>query len=132
MINFSQEQRLIIHDLFEKATSQNLSIEEIIIFCDQENLDYVSFCNCFSIEIALMYQKKIRSFSYCDGCMMNLMDFMTDKEFSTSIEFIPELAYSIYCAFDEGEYIHDGDSKDIEPAEKYTRPLIDLILKSIN
>jgi hypothetical protein len=38
----------------------------------------------------------------------------------------PETAYSVYCAFDEGEFDHcDGE----DPVEKYTKPAIKKIIK---
>ena len=30
--------------------------------------------------------------------------------------------WSVYHAFDAGEYLHPGDSPDISPADRYTRP----------
>ena len=42
---------------------------------------------------------------------------------------VPEFAWSVYSAFDEGEFYHDNDSRDIDPSEKYTRPWIEKILK---
>ena len=40
----------------------------------------------------------------------------------------PEPAFSIYEAFDAGEYAHDDDGQD--PVIKYTQPLISEILNS--
>lgn len=40
-----------------------------------------------------------------------------------------EPAYSIFLAFDDGEYRRSKDAVSVDPSEKYTRPQIEIILK---
>jgi hypothetical protein len=39
------------------------------------------------------------------------------------------IAWECYNAFDSGEYYRKEDEPNIDPAEKYTKPLIQAILK---
>ncbi len=46
-------------------------------------------------------------------------------------EAMPQPAFNIYLAFDEGEYQHLGDSEHIAPSERYTRPYLVEILRRL-
>ena len=43
----------------------------------------------------------------------------------------PELFSRVYGAFDAGEYVHSGDAREVDPVEKYTRPLIEEIVRGM-
>lgn len=58
------------------------------------------------------------------------MNFINSKKLEVHDH--PELAYSIYLAFDEGEYHHDGDDINLDTPDKYTKPIILEILESQN
>jgi len=44
---------------------------------------------------------------------------------------MPEPAFSIYLAFDAGEYSHIGDATDAFPWEKWTLPELERILDEV-
>lgn len=44
----------------------------------------------------------------------------------------PTIAWECYLAFDSGEYCRQEDSKSVDPAEKYIKPLIEELLKKRN
>lgn len=44
---------------------------------------------------------------------------------------MPEPAFSIYQAFDAGEYWHSGDDREVFPWERWTRPELERILREV-
>lgn len=66
------------------------------------------------------------SFEDADGAMNHLWAFLS---FQKDCE-IPPYFYSVYDAFDAGEYYHSGDSRDASPEQLYTKPLIAKIVSS--
>ena len=74
--------------------------------------------------IAQGYRKGIWSFEDADGAMNHLWAYLcSQKDFE-----IPPFFYSVYEAFDAGEYYYSRDACDVSPEERYTRPLIEEIL----
>jgi hypothetical protein len=45
---------------------------------------------------------------------------------------MPIFARQIFEAFDNGEYYHDGDSRDVDPESKYTRPQVQQLLNELD
>jgi hypothetical protein len=69
--------------------------------------------------------------SYRDGdCIINnlYIYWMTNTDIDKSDEFFG-IAWECYLAFDAGEFYRDNDDRQIKPSEKYTRPLVESLLK---
>ncbi|WP_020647662.1 hypothetical protein [Solimonas variicoloris] len=76
--------------------------------------------------IAYGYSRGNWSFEDADAAINHLWAFLcSQKDFE-----IPPYFYSVYEAFDAGEYYHAGDRRDISPEDRYTKPLIEKILGS--
>ena len=72
--------------------------------------------------------------TYEDGdCIMNNIYrfWWTNETFVENYGF-SETAWECYEAFDAGEYDRIEDDKEVDPAEKYTKPLIEDMLKRRN
>ena len=104
---------------------------EILAFCEQSKFSPEVFCNEFSILVAKGFLEATMSYEFCDCAMNYLWGFITSPLFGFE-NAIPELAFAIYEAFDQGEYYHSNDSRDIDPREKYTRPMITEIFGGLN
>jgi hypothetical protein len=82
-----------------------------------------------SLETALKYWKGNIDYSDGDSIMNHLYGFwLSDEKFYKNYGF-SEIAWECYEAFDAGEYYREDDDKNIDPAEKYTKPLIEELLK---
>ncbi|KVL25435.1 hypothetical protein WS97_00510 [Burkholderia territorii] len=66
--------------------------------------------------LAIQFLEGRRDFTFCD-CVANNM--MSLAEWNLS-----DFARSIFHAFDNGEFYHREDSRDINPVEKYTKPML--------
>ena len=124
--------------------NQDPIIEEIIFELSKENLNTVAIFNLFknlqdhgtqliekmSLELALQFWNG--QISYQDGnnvmyLLLNIARKFNETNFK-EYEF-SDIAWECYLAFDAGEYYHIGDDKTVDPSEKYTKFLIEIILK---
>ncbi|MEP3209746.1 MAG: hypothetical protein ABJN95_11175 [Maribacter sp.] len=85
-----------------------------------------------SIETALKYWNG--DIDFADGtCIMNNLYFywqLNPLHFES--EGFSKLSMDCYEAFDAGEYRREEDGPEVNLGEKYTKPIIEEILKSIN
>ena len=118
-----------IVSLIKQADDDSISFEDFAAYAHEG--DIISLVNEFSLEVAKRFIKKEMDFDVCDGAMNYLFALMTDDIFlNLTNNVIPSPALEIYDAFDAGEYFHKGDSRDIDPSEKYMVPLISEILSN--
>jgi len=95
------------------------SIQEAAAF---EGVPTKDVFNKIAIKIGQEFQKENLSFDDADFAINDLWSLIVD--FTITDEFkvkLPEPAYSIYDAFDQGEYVHK-DGKD--PVEHHTKRLL--------
>ena len=105
---------------------------EILAYCEQRAIAPEVFCNEFSILVAKGFVKGELSYRFCDDAMNFLWGFITTPPVFGPDKNIPEPAFVIYQAFDEGEYYHSGDNREVDPVEKYTKPMVNEILRELN
>ncbi|TCC88243.1 hypothetical protein EZ428_21215 [Pedobacter frigiditerrae] len=84
-----------------------------------------------SLTTALKYWKGEINYVEGDYIINNLYSFWLTKDYYLNYGF-SEIAWECYEAFDAGEYFRSDDDRKIDPAEKYTKPLIEEILKRKN
>ena len=95
------------------------------IFLDTK-LNEIDFCNLLSILCLKFMLTNNTSYNLCDVVMNNLYVFMLTNNKIGNSKF-PEPAFSIYLAFDEGEYYHVNDSLGTNQKIMYTIPMLDEI-----
>ena len=76
-----------------------------------------------AICLAVGYNTSDLSFEFCDMVVNDLAGPVTDTSGPG-----PQIFWEVYSAFDEGEYCHPKDSRDLSSEERYTRPLIAKII----
>lgn len=97
---------------------------EFEALCALRSVNVSALLDQLAGHIAHGYREGSWSFEDADGAMNHLWAFLCSrKDFE-----IPPYFYSVYEAFDAGEYYHSGDMHDVSPEERYTRPLIEKIL----
>jgi hypothetical protein len=77
-----------------------------------------------AIYLARGFHRGELHFTFCDAVVNQLFAWVTNGRGSWQ-----PLFRTVYEAFDAGEYYHKEDSRDIDPVEKYTRPLIATIVE---
>jgi len=92
--------------------------------CTARSVDMLPLLDQLAAHIARGYSRGSWSFTDADAAMNHLWAFLcSQKDFE-----VPPYFYSVYDAFDAGEYYHPGDGRDVSPEERYTKPLIEKIL----
>ena len=110
--------------VIEKAPNTELSV-----MCEHLQIDSRDLLNQLAISVARLFLTGTRDFHYCDEVMnIVISDFV---DFSMHAE-MPQPAFSIYQAFDAGEYLHSDDDRDVCPWEKWTRPDLKRILREVD
>ncbi|CAI8772436.1 Mitotic-spindle organizing protein 1 [Pseudomonas brassicacearum] len=115
-----------LHAVMLEAIEEGLNIN-VHAICVRLQIDVCSLLNQVAIAVAEGFISNIQDFEFCDEIMNALFVAIVDVSMHAPM---PEPAFSIYRAFDTGEYTHSGDFTDVCPWEKYTRPEIERILHS--
>jgi hypothetical protein len=71
-----------------------------------------------ALVVAREYLEGNLSFDAADHVMNELFAF------AVRYKELPEFMDSVYVAFDAGEYARHGDPNDVDPREKYTKPML--------
>lgn len=82
-----------------------------------------------SLETALKYWNGKMSYEDGDCIMNNIYSFWIMNEYYFKNYGFSDIAWECYDAFDSGEYYRKEDAENIDPAEKYTKPLIEDLLR---
>jgi hypothetical protein len=87
-------------------------------FCAAQGINLKDLYNRIALIVAERFNNDTLSYADGDGVMNAVLGMMVDGK--TPMESI-QPAWSIYLAFDEGEYYHGGST---DPVESFTRPQI--------
>ncbi|WP_426619791.1 hypothetical protein ACP3TY_09320 [Pseudomonas rustica] len=102
---------------------------ELSVMCEHLQIDSRDLLNQLAISVARLFITGARDFHYCDEVMNIVISDIVDLSLHADM---PQPAFSIYQAFDAGEYWHSGDDRNVFPWEKWTRPERDRILCEVN
>lgn len=102
---------------------------ELSVMCEHLQIDSRDLLNQLAISVARLFITGARDFHYCDEVMNIVISDIVDLSLHADM---PQPAFSIYQAFDAGEYWHSGDDRNVFPWEKWTRPELDRILCEVN
>lgn len=110
-----------LQQLAEKSDASELTETDVETYAAAQGLTTGQVYDALALHLATGYAENTLTYEFCDSAINFVMGLTAYS--------VPDLAWSVYSAFDEGEFHHDNDSRDTDPAEKYTRPLIEKILK---
>ena len=110
-----------LQQLAEKSDASELTEADVRAYASEQGLTAGQVYDALALHLATGYAQNTLTYEFCDSAINFVMGLTTYN--------VPDFAWSVYSAFDEGEFYHDKDSRDIDPAEKYTRPCIERILK---
>ena len=115
-----------LHKVLE--TIENGSSQELNLLYEGLQIDRRDLLNQLAIAVARLFTSGRRDFHDCDAVMNTLFSDIVDLSLNADM---PEPAFSIYLAFDAGEYGHSGDAQDVLPWEQWTRPELERILRDL-
>lgn len=88
----------------------------------QSTLARNKLLDALALELALGFNENALDFDFCDRLVNELLGGMNLQEDE------PNLFWSVFLAFDAGEFYHDEDQR-IHPVDRYTRPQIAEIVR---
>ena len=110
----------LIHHYYEL----HLLKKKMYACCQQEGIPVEKLCDRVAYEVAHGYAERRLTFAFCDMAMDHLLRCFTNEYHLPPSDY----AYSVFSAFDEGEYHHPADPLAASAEDLYTRPLIARIL----
>jgi len=117
-----------VEALLRKAQEVTLTLTELSVYCRNLGLRPANLMNTLSVEVSRRFVVGKMSYETGDVIMNSLFSAIIELSMD---EDMPQPAFDIYLAFDEGEYQHRGDSAHIAPSERYTRPHLLEILRGL-
>jgi len=112
--------------IIKLALTGSLDRDHLDAYCSGEGISADDFYNRISIHLAKSFIDGLISFGDADCAMNQIWTFMIDDAVKYGDGFtLAEPAYSIYDAFDAGEFIHRDEQ---DPVEAFTRPALERIL----
>src|SRR5215467_12497445 len=101
-----------LDDIIASAVVADIVRAQVEAFCKEQDSTLHDFYNRAALTIAKRFHDGLMSYDDADIAMNRFWHLMIDDAVKFGNDFqLPEPAYSIYCAFDAGEYGH-GDGAD--------------------
>jgi hypothetical protein len=105
-----------IEEMAVRCGDQELSLADVDAVCLVAKISRPDFFDKLARWISVEFLEGRRDFTFCDCVANNMMPL---SEWN-----LTDFAWSVFHAFDNGEFYHQEDSRDVDPVEKYTRPLL--------
>jgi roadblock/LC7 domain-containing protein len=119
ILNVSSESKhsrnMNIEEMAAQCCNQELSLADVDAACLFAKISRLDFFDRLAGWISVEFLDRRRDSTFCDYVADNMMPL---SEWN-----LTDFAWSVFLAFDNGEFYHREDSRDADPVEKYTRPL---------
>jgi hypothetical protein len=116
--NYTCMTRMTLDEIARISALREPNDAEIDQLCLAISRDRYGVLDAISLHIAHQFAAKHLSYDNADSMVNHVMGYCC------RLEKFPELMWSIYLAFDRGEYYHPDENQDEHPSERYTRPMI--------
>ena len=95
-----------------------IKAEDVTAWSEENGLSRHDLYDAVARHLAFSFHRHELTFEFCDAVMNDLHGVIISFD-----DVRPDLFWTVFEAFDEGEYIHP-DRPDADPIETYTRPRI--------
>lgn len=109
------------------ASDLVLTTEVVAPHLESCEISREEFCDMFAHRVAHRYASGYIDFDLADAAMNRL--FVFGYRDVNAGDALPDYAFLVFSAFDDGEYQHAGDNASVVPDEKYTRSKIMALIK---
>src|SRR5687768_8910410 len=110
-----------VDSIIQEGLSGSLDRDAFYAFCTLQNVTFDDLCNTVALTVARRFNDCAMTYEDADGVTNALSALMIAHVTREADAHLPEPAWTIYLAFDAGEYDR-GDGAD--PIERFTRPLV--------
>jgi hypothetical protein len=108
-------------ELIREAATRQLSLTDVALYCDVARQPMTQRLETCALELARGYASGAVSYEAGDNLANVLFGFAAEHVA------IPDLLFSVFQAFDAGEFYPD-EIRSPSPEERFTRPQINTIL----
>lgn len=96
---------------------------ELHRFCASQNFDIRAALDAIALDIGRRFLAGMLSFDEADGMINRVWGYSVQRDE------ISATMYAVYEAFDRGEYRGPNDTRQIDPVESLTRPLLKQLIE---
>jgi hypothetical protein len=114
-----------LEPIIQQATTGRINRADAESVCAATGIEMTDLYNQIALIVAKRFDAGTLSYEDGDGAMNAIFSMMTDDAANGHPAPYVEPAWSIYLAFDDGEYFHGGST---DPVETFTRPQIRHVL----
>jgi hypothetical protein len=105
-----------IEALAIRCKGQKLGLSDVDCECERKKISRLEFFDELARWLAIEFLEDRRDFAFCDSVANNMMPLAEWK--------LTVFAWSVFHAFDNGEFYHTENSREVDPVDKYTRPML--------
>jgi hypothetical protein len=116
-----------IGELLELAERGALDMATLEALAAQRGSSVSLLTDELLLHVARLYDSGDLDFGRADQVMNWVWALLCSQPAEVMV--IPPVTLDVYGAFDQGEYYHPEDSRDVDPEEKYTKPMIQAVLR---
>jgi hypothetical protein len=110
-----------LEPIIQQAKAGRINRADAESYCTAKGIEITDLYNEVALTVAKRFHTGTLSYEDGDGVMNAIFSMMADDAGNNHPNPWVEPAWSIYLAFDEGEYYHAGST---DPVETFTRPQI--------
>ncbi|MEN1836432.1 hypothetical protein AAIM60_26525 [Pseudomonas lijiangensis] len=112
--------------LLVEAQAHGLTSNDLTATCEEFGVAPRDLLNELSMAVAEGYLAGALTYEFCEGVMNGVIAAIVDVGMTNDM---PQPAFSLYQAFDQGEWRRRDDPSETDPGEKYVRPLVVQIVR---
>lgn len=116
-----------LEELTVQADAESLMLSDLAATREKFSVTPQDVLNELSLLIAEDYLLGTLTYEFCDSVMNGIINAIVEVAMTNAM---PQPAFSLYQAFDAGEWIRSDDPPGTDPSEKYTRPAVQEILRT--
>lgn len=84
--------------------------------------------NELSVAVAEGYLQGYLLYDFCDGVMSGIINAVVELGMTNDM---PQPAFSLYQAFDKGEWFRSNGPLETDPSDEYTKPVVEQIMRPL-
>lgn len=117
-----------IIQLTTTAETEGLTLSDLAPLCETFSIAPSDVLNELAIAVSVGYLDGTLSYEFCDDVMNGIIHAVVDASIT---EEMPQPAFSLWQAFDQGEWFRGDDLPDTDTGEKYTKPAVVEIMRML-
>ncbi len=117
-----------LKELSVKAEAEGLTLSDLAPICERFGVAPHDVLNGLSVAVAEGFLQGSLPYDFCDGVMNGIINAVVEVGMTNDM---PQPAFSLYQAFDQGEWFRSNDPPETDPNEKYTKYVVEEIMRTL-